>query len=101
VNLKRLLLALGTGPFEKPNGGNDTTAVLKRFAEGWPLFERFGPGVDVLAGAAVVPRPPIDQTPTDAVRFSALEFRSDDKVLIGRRDIEARPIAGCRVTLIF
>jgi hypothetical protein len=35
------------------------------------------------------------------VRFSALEFRSENEVLIGRRDIEAGPIAGRRVTLIF
>jgi hypothetical protein len=44
VNPKRLPLALGTGPFEKPIGGNDATALLKRFAEGWPLFERFQSG---------------------------------------------------------
>jgi hypothetical protein len=32
--------------------------------------------------------------------LSPLEFRSDDEVLIGRRDIEARPIAGRHVAFI-
>jgi hypothetical protein len=35
------------------------------------------------------------------LRISTLEFRSDDEVLISRRDIEARPIAGRHVALIF
>lgn len=60
VDPERLPLALGTGPFEKAIGGNDATALLKCFAEGWPPFERLGPGVDTLAGAAIVPRRAID-----------------------------------------
>ncbi len=72
-------------PFIKAIARNDATALLKRFAEGWPLFGRFGPGVDALAGAAIVPRPAIDQTPAGALCFSSLEFRSDDEVMQSAR----------------
>ena len=43
VNPERLPLALGTGPFVKAIAGNDATALLKCFAEGWPLFRAFRP----------------------------------------------------------
>ena len=89
------------GTIRKSHRRERRKALLKRFAEGWPPFERLGPGVDALAGAAIVPRPAIDQAPTGAARFSALEFRSENEVLIGRRYIEVRLIAGRRVTLIF
>ena len=96
VNPERLPLSFGADPFVKTIGWYDATVLLKGFAEGWPLFERLGLRVDTLAGAPVIPGPAIDQTPARPSRFSAFEFRSDDKVLIGRRDIEARPIAGRR-----
>lgn len=52
------------------------------------------------AGPIAVPRRPIHQTPAGALRLLALEFRSDDEVLIGRRNIEARPIAGRHAAFI-
>jgi hypothetical protein len=101
VNPERLPLALGTAPFIETIGRNDAAALLEGFAERWPLIERFGLGVDALAGAAIVSGPAIDQTPARASRFSTLEFRNDDEVLISGRDIEARSIAGRRATLIW
>jgi hypothetical protein len=69
-----LPLSFRAGPFEKAISWHDATALLKGFAEGWPLFERFGFGVDALAGAAVVFRTTIDQTPACAARFAPFEF---------------------------
>jgi hypothetical protein len=88
-------------PFVEAIGWNDATALLEGFAEGWPLFQRFGLGVDALTRTAAVLCPAIDQTPAGALRLSTFEFRSDDEVLISRRDIEAGPIAGSDVVLTF
>jgi hypothetical protein len=74
MNPERLPLTFGTGPFVETVGWNDATAQPKRFAEAWPLFERFGFGVYELAGAAVVLCPTIDQTPACAERFTTFEF---------------------------
>jgi hypothetical protein len=103
MNPERLAFAFcgGRHPFVKAIAWNDATPLLEGFAEGWPLFECLGLGVDALARTAAVPCPPIDQAPAGALRPSALEFRSDDEVLIGRRDIEARPIASSNGVLTF
>jgi hypothetical protein len=67
----------------------------------WPPFERLGPGVDALAGAAVVPRPATDQTATGAVHaLFGVRIPHDDEVPIGGA-YEARHIACRRVILIF
>jgi len=48
---------------------------------------------------SLAPRP--TKTPTGALHLSTFELRSDDEVLIGRRDIEARPIIGECMAFIF
>jgi hypothetical protein len=100
MNPQRLALVLRSRPLVETVSGNDTSALLEGLAERRPLLKHLGLGVDALTGAPVVLRPAIDETPAGALRFSPLEFRSDDEVLISRRDIEARPIAGRRIVFI-
>ena len=51
-------------------------------------------GVDRLRRALIVASPAIDQAPTRPLRDVALEARGHDEMLICRRNIPARPIAG-------
>src|SRR5712692_4765155 len=43
----------------------------------------------------------LTKPPAGALRFSTLEFRRDDEVLIGRREIETGPIIGECMAFIF
>ncbi len=61
-------------PFVETVSRNDATALVEGFAKCWPLFERFGLGVDALAGAAVVLRPTTDQAPARPPRSATFEF---------------------------
>ena len=54
MNPERLSLRFRRDAYEKAINRHDATALLKGFAESWPLFERFGFGADGLAGPAVI-----------------------------------------------
>jgi len=69
-------------------------ALPEGLAERGPLLEGLRFGVDALAGPVGVLRSAVDQTPPRALRPSAFKLRRDDEVLVGGRDVEARPIAG-------
>jgi hypothetical protein len=74
--------------------------LLEGLTKGRPLFERLGLSVNALAGAPVVGGAPIDQPPACALHPSTLELGGNDEMLIGRRDIEPRPIVCRHVTVI-
>jgi hypothetical protein len=66
--------------------------LLEGLAKARTLLEGFGLGIDALAGAAVILGPAIDQAPARPLDLAAIEFGSDDEVLVGRGNIEPRPI---------
>ena len=97
---KRLALTFGTDPFVKGICRDNAAALLKGLAKARALLKGFGLGIDALTGAAVIRGQAIDQASARPLEPPAFELGSNDEVLVGRSNIESRPITRRRCAVI-
>src|SRR5216684_333274 len=87
-------------PFVEAICRDHATAPLEGLTKAGARLKCFGLGVDRLRSAFIVASPAIDQAPARPLCDAALEARGHDEMLICRRNIPARPIAGVQPIIV-